>query len=76
MTPARSGDPGVEAGDVFVECNKKTGVRGFGFCEQRGSPILQGRKRLRDEECGSGDHKDGAVAYTELDTEVQNGNSG
>jgi hypothetical protein len=39
---------------LFVECNKKKGVRGFGFREQRGSPLLQGRKRLRDEECGSG----------------------
>jgi hypothetical protein len=40
---------------VLVEGSEKTGVRGFGFCGQRGSPVLQGRKRLRDEECGSGD---------------------
>lgn len=62
MTPAKSGDQDVEAGDVSVEGIEKTGVRGFGFC---GSPVLQGRKRIRDEECGSGDHKDGALAYTE-----------
>jgi hypothetical protein len=43
MTPAKSGDPDVEAGDVFVECIEKTGVRGFGFCKQRESPVLQGR---------------------------------
>jgi hypothetical protein len=65
MTPAKSGDPDVEAGDVFVECSKQKGVRASGSCEQRGSPILQGRKWLQDEECGSGAHKDGAVAYTE-----------
>jgi hypothetical protein len=55
MTPAKSGDQDVEAGDVFVEGSEKTEVRGFGFCEQRGSPVLQGRKRLRNEQCGSGD---------------------
>lgn len=54
MTLAKSGDQDVEAGDVFVESREKTGVRGFGFCEQRGSPVLRGRKRLRDEECRSG----------------------
>jgi hypothetical protein len=54
MTPAKSGDQGVKAGDVFVEGSEKTGVRGFGFCEQRGNPVLQGRKQLRDKECGSG----------------------
>ena len=55
----------VRAGVVFVECLEKTGVCDFGFCEQRESPVLQGRQRLRDEECGSQDHKDGALAYTE-----------
>ena len=65
MTPAKSGEQDVEAGDVFVECIEKKEVRGFGFCEQHGSPVLQGRKRLRDEECGSGDHKDGALPFTE-----------
>jgi hypothetical protein len=57
MTPAKSGDQDVEAGDVFVEGIEKTGVRGFGFCDQRGSPVSRGRKRLRDEECGSGDQR-------------------
>jgi hypothetical protein len=38
---------------VFVEGSEKTGVRDFGFCEQRGSPVLQGRKRLPEQECGS-----------------------
>jgi len=57
MSTAKSGDQGAEAGDVFVESSEKTGIRDFGFCEQRGSPVLQGRKRLRDEECGSGDQR-------------------
>ena len=56
MTPAKSGDRGVEAGDVFVESSEKTRVRGLGFCEQRGSPVLQGRKRLPEVECSSLDH--------------------
>jgi hypothetical protein len=64
MTPAKSAAQDVETGDVFVEYSEKTGVRGFGFYGQRGSPVLQGRKRLRDEECGSG-AKAGALAYTE-----------
>jgi hypothetical protein len=38
-----------------VEGIEKTGVRGFGFCEQRETPVLQGRKRLQEEKCGSGD---------------------
>jgi len=40
---------------MFAECIEKTGVRDFGFCERRESHVLQGRKRPRDEECGSGD---------------------
>jgi hypothetical protein len=51
MTPAKSADQGVEAGDVFVEGIEETGVRGFGFCEQRGSPVLQSRKRLPKRKC-------------------------
>jgi len=43
----------ARAGGVFVEGSEKTGVRDFGFCEQRGSPVLQGRKRLPEQECGS-----------------------
>lgn len=38
-----------------MKCSEKTEVRGFGFCERRESHVLHGRKRLRDEECGSGD---------------------
>ena len=63
MTPAKSGDQDVEAGDVFVEGIEKTGVRGFGFCERRESPVLQGRKRLRAMRLAG--PKDGALAYTE-----------
>ena len=51
MTPAKSADQGVEAGDVFVEGIEETGVRGFGFCEQRRSPVLQSRKRLPKRKC-------------------------
>jgi hypothetical protein len=47
------GGPGV----VFVEGIEKTRVLGFGFCEQRESPVLQGWKRLRGEECGSLDQR-------------------
>jgi hypothetical protein len=75
MTPAKSGDQNVEAGDVFVAGIEKTGVRDFGFCAQRESPVLQGRKWLREEERGSQDQKDGTLVYTERDLEVQNGNS-
>jgi hypothetical protein len=57
MTPAKSGDPDVESGDVLAKRIEKTGVRGVGFCEQRGSPVLQGRKRLRADECGSQDQR-------------------
>jgi hypothetical protein len=43
----------VRAGDVFVECIEKKGVRDFGFCAQGESPVWQDRKRLPEEECGS-----------------------
>ena len=55
----------VRAGEVFVECTEKKGVRDFDFFAQGDSPALQGRKRLRDEECGSGGTRNGALAYTE-----------
>ena len=48
-------DQDVRHGGFFAECIEKTGVRDFGFCERRESCVLQDRKRLRDEECGSGD---------------------
>ena len=38
MTPAKSGDPDVEAGGALRENVKNTGVRGFGLCELRGTP--------------------------------------
>jgi hypothetical protein len=44
---------GAKAEGVFAEGSEKTGVRDFGFCEQLGSPVLRGRKRLPEEECGS-----------------------
>jgi hypothetical protein len=56
MIQRNRADQDVRAGVAFVESFEKTGVRDFGFCEQRESPVLQGRKRLRDEECGSQDH--------------------
>ena len=40
-----------------MEGSEKTGVRDFGFCERREIPVLQGRKRLREEECGSQDQR-------------------
>ena len=40
-----------------MEDVEKTGVRDFRFCEQRGSSVLPGRKRLREEECNSQDQK-------------------
>jgi hypothetical protein len=38
---------------VFVEITEKIGGCDFGFCAQRGSPVLRGRERLPEEECGS-----------------------
>jgi hypothetical protein len=40
-----------------MEGTEKTGVRDFEFCEQRESLVLQGRKRLREEERGSQDQR-------------------
>jgi len=57
MTPAKSGRPGMAAGEVFVEGSEKMGVRDFGFCAQGDSPVWQGRKRLRKRECSSQDQR-------------------
>src|ERR1035437_5547892 len=57
MIQRNRADQDVRAGGVFVEGIEKTGVRDFGFCEQRESPVLQGRKRLREEECGGARHR-------------------
>jgi hypothetical protein len=57
MIQRNRADQDVKAGEVFVKGIEKTGVRDFGFCERRESPVLQGRKRLRDEERGSGDQR-------------------
>jgi hypothetical protein len=50
-------DQDVRAGGVFVEGIEKTRVRDLGFCEQREISVLQGRKRLREEECGPQDQR-------------------
>ena len=63
-------DQDARAGVVFAEGIEKTGVRGFGFCEQRESPVLQGRKRLLREAMRLAGPKDGALAYTERGNEV------
>jgi hypothetical protein len=47
----------VRVGEVSVENTEETGVCDFRVCAQRDSPVLQGRKRLRDEECGSQDQR-------------------
>jgi hypothetical protein len=52
MIQRNRAEQGVRDGGAFVEDVEKKGVRDFGFCEQRESPVLQGRKRLREEECG------------------------
>ena len=47
----------VRAGEVFVECSEKTGVRDFGFCAHGDSPVWQGRKRLPKRECSPQDQR-------------------
>jgi hypothetical protein len=53
-----------------------TGVGDFGFCAQGDSPVWQGRKGFPEEGTQFAGPKDGGLAYTECDSEVQNGNSG
>jgi hypothetical protein len=77
MTQRNQADKGVRAGEVFSECIEKTGL-----------PILDfpGRAKtvLAEAKTASGGKnatrragpKDGGLAYTEWDLEVQNGNSG
>jgi GH35 family endo-1,4-beta-xylanase len=51
------GRAGLGAGEVFLEDIEKTGLRDFRFCERRESSVLQGRKRLREKECGPRDQR-------------------
>jgi hypothetical protein len=57
MIQRNRADQDVRAGEVFVECSEKKGVRDFGFCAQGGSPVWQDRKRLPKRECSSQDQK-------------------
>jgi hypothetical protein len=58
----------VRAGEVFVECTEKKGVRDFDFFAQGDSPVLQG---LAGSETAPGGRtqfagpEDGGLAYTE-----------
>jgi hypothetical protein len=57
MIQRNRADQDVRDGGVFVEDIEKTGVRDFGIDEQRENSVLKGRKRLREEECGSQDQR-------------------
>ena len=57
MIQRNRSDKDVRAESCLWKGIETTGVRDFGFCEQRESPVLQSRKRLWEEECGSQDQK-------------------
>jgi hypothetical protein len=57
MIQRNRADLDLRDGGMFVEDIEKTGIRDFGSCEQRESSVLQGRKRLREKECGSQDQR-------------------
>jgi hypothetical protein len=73
---AKSGGQEVRVGEVFVECAEKIGFPGFGFFRQGNNYALRGRRRLPEEKMQLAGSKDGGLAYTKWDLEVQNGNSG
>jgi hypothetical protein len=54
---AKPADQDVRDEGVPVEDIEKTWISDFEFCEQREISVLQGRKRLREEECGSQDQR-------------------
>lgn len=49
MTQRNPAGQDVRVGEVFVEDTEKMGVRDFGLCAQRDSPVLEGRRRLPQE---------------------------
>jgi hypothetical protein len=65
----------VRVGEVFVECAEKAGFPGFGFFGQGDNPALRGRRGLPEEKMQLARPKDGGLVYTQLDEELQNGDS-
>ena len=57
MIQRNRADQDVRVGEVFVECAEKKGVRDFELRAQGESPVLQGRKRLPEEEWSSQDQR-------------------
>ena len=57
MIQRNRADQDLRDGGVFAEGIERTKVRDFGVCARSESPVLQGRKRLREEECGPQDQR-------------------